>query len=298
VRPLPLRPAVTGLDLGVGNFQMLLEAHPDRLTLGEAILLTLRVQGTGPIERLRKPDLSSIAAVRRDFLVLPLADPPLKEHGVRLFCYELSPRTATVTGIPSIVYTCFDPERGVYQTRATAPLPLEVTPAEPEPSRPKCSPDQFRLIPPGVSLLTQDSVFPPASVIVVIYALPPCLFAVFWLLRRRSMSPIRPWGRAGRRALRALRAAPDESLREHAEAVHAALAGYLAERFGINSPEPEPREVKSLLHPPGINADKAALLEKVLADCAAYRFAPETDHAIENLKQRAAEAIQGLEEHA
>jgi hypothetical protein len=127
VRVLPLPEEGRPLEFtgAVGRFQVLADARPRELALGEGLELALEIAGEGNLASLGPPRLDRLAG----FHLRGAIDS--KEPGVRRVTYHLAPRSAAVKEVPAIAFAFFDPEPPAgYRTVWTRPIPIEVRPPD------------------------------------------------------------------------------------------------------------------------------------------------------------------------
>lgn len=123
VRALPDEGRPADFSGGVGDFT--LEANLDRRQSGgsEPLKLDVRIAGTGSISTVGEPQLTTPAGA----LILSSGNTQQVTHmagivaGTRTQSYAIQPRADGRCIIPAITMSFFDPVRGRYYTRATAP---------------------------------------------------------------------------------------------------------------------------------------------------------------------------------
>ncbi|MDX2075172.1 MAG: BatD family protein [bacterium] len=150
ILPLSVRPLPDGAPpsfLGaVGDFTMSADFEVTSLTLGNPFLFTIRLQGTGILERLNPPMLNLPA----DWRILPQSPQYTQGtigvlFGEKLFQWVIIPNEAGTHTIPAIEWSYFDPRAQAYVTLSTPSFPLTILP----------SPDgEIRLSPLSSALLT------------------------------------------------------------------------------------------------------------------------------------------------
>ncbi|MEE9294912.1 MAG: BatD family protein [Phycisphaerae bacterium] len=110
----------------VGQYIMSVTAVPTQVSVGDPITLTLTIRGTGRLEQLRAPSLADQEALTADFRVPhePLAG--TVSGGVKKFSQSIRAKHDSVTEIPSIEFSYFDPRQEQYVTLRSEPIPLIV----------------------------------------------------------------------------------------------------------------------------------------------------------------------------
>lgn len=109
--------------------------------MGDPLVLTVRVEGTGNVKLLPRPTIDvRWAAVATGEERVEVDSTGARVRGAKEFDWLLTPRLAGALSVDSVRYPYFDPERATYDVAVTTPLALEVAPA---------------------SLVTADSAAPP-----------------------------------------------------------------------------------------------------------------------------------------
>jgi hypothetical protein len=133
VQPLPPG-APAGFEGGVGEFEISAELDRSAIAAGEIINLTLTVSGIGNIEQMSMPTMptpegwqiypgeTSYSASRNERGQL---------MGRKVYHVLLAPTQVTAQPFPSINWVYFDPDRLVYRSTSTQPIPLRVVAAPP-----------------------------------------------------------------------------------------------------------------------------------------------------------------------
>jgi len=240
VRELPEEGRPDGFSGAVGRFIVLATVEPDEVAVGEEFTLTLRIQGTGNLERFAPPTVAPDG-----FHVLGRIDD--RASPVRTIRYDLSPIRGGIEALPSLPFPFFDPETGRYAAGATAPIPLVVRGDVPGPLAEKHAHDR--------------SSFPWP----IILGAGACLFLVI-LLRRR----------ATRRRPEPAPPTAAESFFEQAEAdLTAALTSYLATRLGCAKAAVISPDLGERLEGAGVGADLAERASALVAALVGARYGGE-----------------------
>jgi len=302
VRALP--PAVpTDVYLGVGDFHMEASVKPGRIILGEETAYTLTIAGAGSLGAVARPDLASLESFRRSFLIENGSETWNADRTSRSFRYLLKPRKS-IGVVPAILYSCFDPNLGTYQTRTTAALPLTVRAKELEPVPPYppgVVPDRLQLVPGNSKLLREEQLWPQPIVLASVLMVPPLACVIVWLLRRR-LFPVR-WGLPGRawsglaaETLAKANRAVKHSRRLAAEQVDHAIMAYLQERFQLQLAEPSAQQLRDHLERAGVAPVAIDSVLQLRRECEAARFAPANQPPADELRSRVADALRALED--
>lgn len=130
ILPLPGEGRPDSFSGAVGRFELSGEADPRQVTAGDPVTLRFTLRGTGNLDRLQPPRLADSSSWKT---YPPSARPPLAGQPAdatqKHFEQVLIPLDATVTAVPSIPWSYFDPEAKRYVTLTPPALPLKVLPA-------------------------------------------------------------------------------------------------------------------------------------------------------------------------
>lgn len=136
-KPIVLRALPTPVDGkpasftgAVGRLRVSAEADKRSLKVGDALNLTVTVEGTGNLKTLGEPVLPETAEFKRYDTVstVNLAKDGAGVRGSKVFKTVLVPRASGRLRIPAIPVSYFDPARREYATAETRPLEVEVAP--------------------------------------------------------------------------------------------------------------------------------------------------------------------------
>ena len=223
VRPLPPYDGSGSFSGLVGRFSLKAEAEKTDIKVGDSTTVSLTLAGKGNLPDAPVPELSAGDAFK------VYTDNPTEEvhltaegyTGKRVFRTALVPVKAGSFTIPPVSLTYFDTQRQAYQTLATDPIRLQVTPGENVQAAPvAAAPDhqpalkkkvQFTgrdILPPKQDLdaLTPRRPLSPAAFALWLL-LPMALFGAVTLFQRRRQGDAGPAGRMKARARQALKAA-------------------------------------------------------------------------------------------
>lgn len=97
---------------------------PNRCRVGDPVVYTLTLRGTGNLEEVDPPEFASIPAFAERFAI----ETPTAEDapGARVLRATLRPRVAGAIEIPAVPFAYFDTDRGSYVELATKPVALTV----------------------------------------------------------------------------------------------------------------------------------------------------------------------------
>lgn len=298
VLPVPERgrpPEFTG---AVGRFTASGSLEPREVPAGEAVVLTVEVEGTGHVKALPPPRLPRMDRIE----VFPPSEEAETQMtggvvgGRKRFSWVLIPEHAGALEIPPIRYAYFDPETKEFATAEVPETTLRVTPgAEGRPvSAPPSSLRYLKTEPTGGDPLgwVHTPWFALAQLI-------PLLAIGAGLAARRAPggSSRRELRRRRRRTVRDLRRRAghdDDAFLPDAESFARA---WIAERVGIRPGEAGSR---STLAAAGVPRTPAAAVPAVLERIAALRYAPTppTPDARLAVAEQLGEALERLDREA
>ena len=124
VQPIPETGMPPHFNGAIGQYQISADTERGQIEAGRALTLTIRISGHGNIQTVTPPKLPSIAGV--------MVSGPNPLEGTtptsRTYVYTLTPVREGIFRVPAIKYASFDPNRAVYATTQTTPIPVSVRP--------------------------------------------------------------------------------------------------------------------------------------------------------------------------
>jgi tetratricopeptide (TPR) repeat protein len=291
VLPLPEEgrpPDFSGL---VGAFAVAAEAEPAAVSVGQALVLRLRVSGHPFPRLLDLPARLADGPLARLFALPDTPVRPLAQGTDLVWSIPVRPLHEGVAAVPALEFPFFDPVSRSYGHARTAPIPLQVKPAEAVAAAEAVFADGTRLrneVEPAaggifhhvVGPVVQETRHPggwtwPASAWFLLFGLPPLGF-----LAAARLSRGRRWARSApelarrelafarlRRALRRLR----EPLDPHAAAL--AVRRYFQDRFDLPGTAAAV-DFHALAERLGVDPAAASALTDWLAAAESAAFAP------------------------
>jgi BatD DUF11 like domain len=276
----------------IGSFQLTMRAQPTQVQVEDPIVLTVRIVGTGDVQRLERPNLRRLPRFTQHFQIENLADRYLPSEKAREFDYRLRARSAEVHEIPPLPFVYFKP--GVvpdykgYQTTYTAAIPLTVRPrAELDPNEVQGT-DSTTAAPASlyqwaaageVLQRTHHWMLPGPALLVSLVLLPPILSLAWWAVWRRLYPDAarlaqQRRSRAARRALAVLSSLHRIDADRKPLQAEVVVTDYLRRRFDLRVAEPTPSEIEAHLRQAGIPASLSRDVAGYVETCHAARFAP------------------------
>lgn len=310
VEVLPLPPRPQDFTGAVGKFELRANLLETDLEQGEPTELVLRINGRGNPDAISAPPLPDMPWAH---ISGPATNPQpntQREHATteRVFSYTLIPLEAGTQTIPPVSFTYFDPGNGRYETLTADPIELRVAPAEgvtspvltagdPGASQIDILADDIHSILPAAQALRPSRENGAASGIAL--AGPPVLYAgiALFLRRRRRFQEDSRYARdylarsRNRKRLKHLENAPDP-----AEALHRALAGFVADKLYLNESGLTSEDTREVLEARGVPEELVKGIVKVMraserARYAGAKLSPEELHALKSAALKQMDAL-------
>ncbi len=329
----PLKLEVTALpDAGkpidfsgaVGRFSLAAATDKNRTKVGDAVNLTLTIQGTGDLKAIAEPAMPSLPSWR---VFDPVTSVNLQKkgdlvQGSKIIRTVLVPRVSGDLAIPPVSLSYFDPTRNDYVRLRTRPLIVSVAPGEPNavPTIGYIAPSAASAQ--GIIRVNEDLAFlkvrPRRAMFTrgletiaaagLVHILP---FAFFlWALALnayRGRLAANPQGARSRGALKAAAARVRQArgagaAQEAAALMTEALTGYLAGKLGEPTAGLTMRRAQELLQKrqPPVSQESIERIRSVWEDLDLSRFAPAAAsarniEAVETLGQNLVLLLEALE---
>ncbi|MBF0463649.1 MAG: protein BatD [Nitrospirae bacterium] len=121
VLPLPEEGKPKGFSGAIGKFEMNASVTPENVRTGDPVTLKVTYTGKGNINTITKPELEEKTGLK-------YYEPQIKQDkNSKSFEEAVIPLTNTITEIPEVVFSYFDPDEKAYRTVKKGPFPLNVT---------------------------------------------------------------------------------------------------------------------------------------------------------------------------
>lgn len=132
VKPFPKSDQPESFSGAVGNgFSLEVAADRTVVRVGDPIRLTVDLRGDGNIRNAKLPSLSADGGLSPDQFRLPDGDVAgVVEDGGKQFTVSVRVLDESVSELPAIAYSWFDPEKESYRTARSKPIALRVMPAQ------------------------------------------------------------------------------------------------------------------------------------------------------------------------
>lgn len=293
VRPLP--PAPRGFSGLVGSFKVSAQLSKRELSVGESTTLTITISGSGNVRQIPKPQLGDLADFKHydDKPATKVDASASGLKGNKVYRTALVPRRAGELTLPPIKVIYFNPQAGNYQTAASSPITLSVTPsAESEDLKltevvgagsgkvaVKVIADDIRPVYTGLDALQRQALTLTAQGAVAAgMFFPPGLFLIFWFWRRRAEAEASDENLKRRRvalknALKALSGLPTQTASpEAAKEASRLLRAFLGDALGVEGLALTPPEAEQRLLSHGTPAELATRVRSLLQALEAAQF--------------------------
>ncbi|MBI3298326.1 MAG: BatD family protein [Elusimicrobia bacterium] len=321
VRPLPEAGKPAGFSGAVGSFKLRAELDRAAVKAGDAVNLTVTVDGAGNFKALGELALPEMPEFRVYETVTSLnqAKDGGGVRGSKVYKTVVVPKVSGDLRVPAIPFHYFDPARGRYVSLSSPPLDLQVAPGEAA-----AAPVGFSATSgPGPSAITtlaedirhvhsragSDGAAALAARIAGagwLHAFPALLLlASGGFAYRRDVLEQDPAGVRARRAARAAaerlaRSRKAAGLSEASALVGEALVGYLADKLSVPPSGLTLRQAVELLRRrwPRLPEGHLDQFRRLWAEMERLRYAPNTlrDAEVEELRDAVAELLKIVEE--
>lgn len=289
VLPLPEEGKPPAFSGAVGSFSMEVTAAPTQLDAGDPITVRMQLNGTERVSETHPPILVRTEGFRT---YTPQVNHP--DEQTTVFEQVLIPQDDTITEIPPVRFSYFDPRQRQYQTLESQPISLVVRPAQNvQPAAVVGAPG---LAAKSEEQLGQDIVYikdEPGQLrgratawyrslaFLAWHAVPLVLFvAAVWYDRRRERlsGDLRyaRFTRAGKAARQGLAAAEQALAQNDAARFYETLSHVLQEYLGAKLDLPPGRIEAQAVAACGVPTDCVQRIQAVLTTCEQVRFAPGT----------------------
>ena len=131
VKPFPVEGRPESFAGAVGSgFSLDVAADRTVVRVGDPITLTVALRGAGNIENASLPSLAADGGMNPELFRLPEGDSSgTTEDGTKTFQVSVRVKDESVSEIPALAYSWFDPEEEKYHTTHSKPIALRVMPA-------------------------------------------------------------------------------------------------------------------------------------------------------------------------
>lgn len=311
----------SGFSGGVGQFNISSRISNTELQANEAVTLTLTIQGVGNMKLLKTPAVDWPEGFE-------VYDPKVSNNfknttsgvsGTKSIEYLAIPRAGGVYTIPPILFSYYDTQTDTYKTLATPEYTLNIARAANEESNAavvnnfvqKENIQQFgsdiRYIYTGdqPKFILQPSKLTFGSLAFwAWYAVPSLLAAIMFFIFRKQIKEnaditrVR-YKKANKVAQRRLKAAEkllkDNNKEAFYEEIERAAWTYLSDRLSIPTAQLNKENIAQILSNKGVAQEVIAEVHRVLTTAEFARYAPVSDHAMQDIYNDTTKIINQLE---
>jgi hypothetical protein len=291
----------------VGTYTFSVSATPAEVSVGDPIILTLAIRGTGRMDWLLAPRLARQEQLTADFHI-PDTDLAGTVTGMaKEFRQTIRAKRDDVTEIPPIEFSYFDPHEGRYVTLKSAPAPLTVKPSPAlavsrtvgdvalDGARTELTPVESGLLAnydKVESLLHQQSLSLGWGTWVLAASGPFFFLTSFVIRRQRNRAASHPGSlrrrSAKRRALLMIRRARNETNASVAASrIAAAVTGYVTDHCNLPAGSATRAETIDRLREHHVPETVVVGIDELLAECEAAQYAAAQGASTGELAQRA-----------
>jgi tetratricopeptide (TPR) repeat protein len=311
VLPIPTAGQPADYRGAVGKYQIAVDASPTHVKAGDPINVLIGISGTGPMELVQAPPLAEVPELAKNFKVpnAPLAG--FVKGDRKIFSTSIRPLRAGIIEISSIPFSYFDPTTGKFNTVNSAPVAIQVDPADMLALDGIVHGDSKANSPPGSdqgsptpatastlanfagdNLLTHESPWTPnLTLLIALFAAPPLAVLALALFRsRESLAIYSNWfdsfyNRAKKQVATALDTGEIENALLRVAATHCKLSTH----------SPQAETTIGALRIAGLR-DLATSLERLLHECRADSYISDSapGDSLAQLKRDAQEWIDDL----
>ncbi len=319
----PIQGQPTTFNGAVGRFDITASAAPLEVSVGDPITLTIRIfdrnGGESPEGRLAllpPPPLDRMPEITEHFRMPadPLAG--TVSGTVKTFTQTLRAKDASITQIPPIPLTYFDPDSATYVTRQSDPIPITVKPGSQLGlndvvqsnglTTPSVSSDLkltaggiLANYPPSPAMLSSEE-FHFDTLGIAVLLVPPIACAIVWTLRITSIrrqkhgGAIRSRGAAKRAAAR-LKSARSMNAPQQAAMVLSTMSEYFSDRLNLNGRTLTSGDLLELARRQRIEESHAAEFKALLDECEQIAYTGHNESNATDLPMRAVKCVDRLE---
>ncbi len=128
VLSLPEQGKPQGFSGAIGDFRLKVSASPLELSLGDPVTLNMVVSGVGNFARVGAPQMQQKLKGWKSYTPSSeFVEEGSAERGRKVFEQALVLKDTTVTAIPAMKFSYFDPDSNSYKTLRSDPIPIQIS---------------------------------------------------------------------------------------------------------------------------------------------------------------------------
>jgi len=279
----------------VGAYQLTAELDANEVSLNQPVTYTLKVQGTGNIQRVRPPDLPDLPRFKvfDPGVDVQVAKKGKYVKGSKTYEYILVPLASGDLEIPSLEFSYYDPADGEYRIQHTEPETIKVAASGVSGMANGTAAGRevnilagaFKPIRYQSSLSGYGAPFYRHSLFLPALVVPPALYflmVIIGLVRARLGVDTRrsrmrkAWARGRRRLKTARQLASSGKAEDFYAELKAALLDGVESRLGLPAAGVTMDELSARMQQAGMSAEMAEAVRTETENCDFGRFAPST----------------------
>ena len=130
VLPIPTQGKPLDYRGAVGRYRIVARTESKTVDAGDPVTLRIGIVGDGPMDLVQAPPLSELSELTDEFKVEDQSLAGFVQDNTKVFVTTIRPRSPSVTEIPPIPFSFFDPEKEAFETVYSDPISLTVNESE------------------------------------------------------------------------------------------------------------------------------------------------------------------------
>ncbi len=318
VKELPVEGRPDDFSGAVGKYSISLQTSDAQVKVGDPVLIKTIISGEGLLEKIKRPILSQDAAFAKNFSINESLAPGDISGDRITFEQTIRAKSEDVKEIPSLAFSYFDPERGVYEVARSKPIVITVLPTT-EVTAEDVIKFGERTAGAGTTLLEEQ----PGGIfanynhldalrnqdvkwhLLSFLGLPPAVYLVTLVIvghrRKLAGDSALARSRSARKIFRKNMAEAKRQLqgddRQFYDTLARAISRFTSDKLNLGTGELTARDVQVLAEESKLDQGVAGKTADILLECDAGRFAPSAQSAEDRmgLLRRAEEVSKELE---
>lgn len=130
VLPIPAEGKPIDYRGAVGRYRIITQTESKTVDAGDPVTLQIGIVGDGPMDLVQAPPLADLSQLTAQFKVEDQSLAGFVQDNTKVFVTTIRPRSSSVTEIPPIPFSFFDPKKEAFETVYSQPIPLTVNKSE------------------------------------------------------------------------------------------------------------------------------------------------------------------------